>query len=191
MTTNSHRPLRRLLFIPFVLAFILPLAAACGGDDDSSATGTGSPDTSGNSTPAATLTPAESPTATPEQALPTPTRVADDEPLLVITYGDQTVTPTAADLAAYQQSEIEVDGQSYSGALLADIAGQMGAPAESTVYVEGIRSDGLRFATVRFALADVADGTVFYIGDSGHVNYASSAVAPAQWLMNVSAITFQ
>jgi hypothetical protein len=170
---------------------LLVALVACGGDDDSP-DGTATSDvSSGDGTPAGTLTPDGTPTETPETPIATPTRVADTDPLMVVNYGATLLQPTAADLAALPQVEVEgLDGETYSGVTLNDLAAAVGAAADGFVEVQGIRSDGVRLTTVRYSLAESGADTVVFVGESGNVNVASASVPLANWLSAVQAIAY-
>jgi hypothetical protein len=177
-----------LLFVAAIPCVALALAA-CGGSGDD---GPGDDTTPANGTPAGTLTPADAPTPTPESPIATPTRVADDEPLMIVNFGATEVLPTAADLAGLAQVEVtDMDGNDHTGVTLAELGQLVGAPAAGLVSLQGIRSDGIRFATVRFAIEDHAATTVVYVGESGNVQMGSSSIAPVSWVGAISAISFE
>lgn len=183
----------RLLGLCLLGPLLLLTLAACGGDDDDSpadASATG--DSSSNEgTPGATLTPAESPTVTPETPVATPTRVADDEPLMVVNYQATLLEPTAADLAALPQIQVTgIDGKTYSGVSFNDLAAAVGAPPEAFVEVRGIRSDGVRLTTLRYSLAENGADSVFYIAESGNVDLASASIDPVNWLAAIQAVGY-
>jgi hypothetical protein len=173
----------------FALLAAVLIACGGGGDDDATPNG-GSSSTDG--TPAGTLTPAESPTPTPESPLATPTRVADDEPVMAVNSGPMELFPTVAELGALPQTEVTgSDGNSYTGTTLAVLGEQVSAPAQGFVSIQGIRSDGIRYATVRFAIEEHAGTTVVFVGESGNVEMASSSIAAANWVGAISAISYQ
>ncbi len=170
---------------------LLLAVAGCGGDDDGSDATATSDASSNNGTPAATLTPSESPTATPDEPIATPTRVADTDPLMVVNYGETVLQPTAADLAAMPQSEIEAaDGETYTGVTLVDLAAAMGAPSDGYVEMRGIRSDGIRLVTLRYFLAESGTDTVVYVAESGNVDLVSASVPLSNWLTAIMAISY-
>lgn len=168
--------------------------AACGGDSDDEPTATpaGAEDgTPTDSTPAGTLAPAESPTPTPETPLPTPTRVADTEPLMVVNFGETMIQPTAGDLAALDSIEITgTDGETYEGVSLAALAAEVSGQEAPNVEVRGIRSDGVRLATVTYSLTDSGEDTVIFVAESGNANLASASIPEANWLTAISSIAF-
>jgi hypothetical protein len=181
----------RIAALCLVGPLLLLAVAGCGGDDDGTDATATSDASSNNGTPAATLTPSESPTATPEQPIATPTRVADTDPLMVVNYGETVLQPTAADVAAMPQTPITgIDGQTYTGVTLADLAAAMGAPSDGYVEMRGIRSDGKRLVTLRYSLTDNGTDTVVYVADSGNVDLVSASVPQSNWLTAIMAISY-
>jgi len=175
-----------MIFAAGAALVAVTLVACGGGDDDDDA------DNGGDETPAGSLTPAESPTPSPESPLATPTRVADDEPVVAVNFGANEFFPTAAQLAELPETEITgSDGSSYTGVSVAALGEQVGAPGEGFVSLQGIRSDGIRFATVRFAIEEEGDSIVVFIGESGNVEMASANVPVANWVGAISAISYQ
>jgi hypothetical protein len=179
---------RRLLFVAAIPCVALAFAACGGGGDDDG----GDDATPANGTPVGSLTPADTPPPTPESPIATPTRVAEDEPLLIVNFGATELLPTAADLAGMTQVEvIDMDGNDHSGVSLEALGQLVGAPAQGFVSLQGIRSDGIRYATVRFAIEEHAATTVLYVGESGNVEMGSSSIAPVSWVGAISAISFE
>jgi hypothetical protein len=178
-----------LLFVAAIPFVAITLAACGGGGDDD---GPGDDTTPANGTPAGSLTPADTPTPTPESPIATPTRVADDEPLMIVNFGATELLPTAADLAGMAQVEVtDMDGNDHSGVTLEALGQLVGAPAQGFVSLQGIRSDGVRYATVRFAIEEHAATTVVYVGEGGNVEMGSSSIASVSWVGAISAVSFE
>lgn len=180
----------------FFLLLAAPLVAlalvACGGDDDDASSDGG--DDASTSVAGASVTGEASadgtPTKTPESALPTPTPPAADEPVVSVVYQGSHYSPTAADLESLPQSTISAGGNEYTGVTLSYIAAQVGAPADITVTIEGYRSDGLRYAIVRYPLAEVAEDTLVVFGQNGHLELVSASLPAEEWVTSISAISF-
>lgn len=187
-----------------VLVVMASMVVGCGdGDSDASptpiatstttatisTTATAAPTTSPSVSSTPTASPASGPTATPEPPLPTPTSLAQNEPVLSIVGGGETLQPTGLEFRAWAETTIEAGGASYTGVTLAEIAEDLGVSG-GFVEVEGVRSDGARYAIGRFALDEVADTSILVISRTGHVDFVSSTLDSSQWLTFVTAVTF-
>ncbi len=168
----------------FLLAaapFAILLGAACGDGEDK-------PD-DGENTPEAALTQdSNQQPQVADQAMPTPTPLADTDPVLQVVAMGQAYTPTKGDFTALPKVSIDAGGKSYEGVSLAALAEKAGAPAAGFVTIQGTRADNLRFGAVRFPLAEVGTNTVLILDETGHVLFASSSVPQEQWLKDISGI---
>jgi hypothetical protein len=180
---------KRLLAAVAVL--LLPAAFVACGDEDDAADGATSPETNGSpsadSSPGAAFTP--TPTPRPETALATPTPIPEGSPLVSIVAGGTALAPTASDFTAWPQTTVSVDGTEYTGVTLSAVAEAAGASG-AYFEIEGVRSDGVRYAIARHPLADLGDTSLLVLTDSGQLNFVSSSLDPAQWMSAVSAISF-
>lgn len=180
---------RRLLAAP-----LLALAAfsfACGGDSDGddadgpTSTPEGSPTATFTAQPSAQATA----TPTPETVLPTPTPLAAGDPILSIAAGGTSLTPTASEFNAYPQTSITAAGTTYSGVTLEALAAEAGTTG-AFFEIEGVRSDGVRYAIARYALSEMGATSLLVLSDAGQVDFVSSSLDPSQWLTAVTAVTF-
>lgn len=172
----------------FFAASLLALAgafAACGGGDDGDATASpsGSSSVTNGGVATATATP------TPESVLATPTPLNDGDPLLSIVAGGTSLAPTASDFGGYPQTSLTANGTSYTGVTLADLAEVTGATG-AFFEIEGVRSDGVRYAIARHATAELGDSSLLVVTSTGQVDFVSTGLDPSQWMTAVSAVTF-
>ena len=178
-------------FAPGLLAVALIAAGCGGGDDDREATpsnGTASPSASPGD---ATATPSVSPTATPEHPLATPTALPADLPLLQVAAGGQLYEPPAAEFNQLPTVTITIDGEEYTGVLLETLSLKVTADPQAIVNIEGIRSDGIRYGSIRFPLPDIGSTTILVIAENGHLDLISSSIPRGQWLTSVTSVAFQ
>jgi hypothetical protein len=99
--------------------------------------------------------------------------------------------PLTDDFNQLPQETITVDGEKYTGVLLDTLALKVPADPQSVATLEGVRSDGRRYASIRFPLADIGSTTVLVIAENGHVDLVSSSIPRDQWLISVTSIAFQ
>jgi len=170
------------------LSFII---AACGGGDDGTATPTSRATTPDATASGSTATPSVSPTATPENPLATPTPLPADLPLLQVAAGGQLYEPLTAEFNELPTVTISVDGEEYTGVLLETLSLKVPADPQAIVNIEGIRSDGIRYGSIRFPLADIGSTTVFVIAENGHLDLISSSIPREQWLTSITSVAFQ
>jgi len=178
---------RRLLAAP-----LLALAAftfACGGGGDDADGPTSTPEGSPTATFTAQPTSQATATPTPETALPTATPLAAGDTILSIVAGGTSLTPTASEFNAYPQTSITAAGTTYSGVTLEALAAEAGTTG-AFFEIEGVRSDGVRYAIVRYALAEMGGTSLLVLSDAGRVDFVSSSLDPSQWLTAVTAVTF-
>jgi len=115
--------------------------------------------------------------------------LAQNQPVLSIVGGGEALQPTGLEFRAWAETTIEAGGASYTGVTLAEIAHDLGVSG-GFVEVEGMRSDGTRYAIGRFALDEIADTSILVISRTGHVDFVSSTLDSSQWLTFVTAVTF-
>jgi hypothetical protein len=177
---------RRLLLAALPFALLIP-AIACGGDDAED-----QPEENGGETAAETTPEAgeNEPTPIPDKPLPSPTPIPDDVPVVQLVAGGKQYAPMRSEFAALPKTKISAGGKDYEGVTLTTLAEKAGAPAGSTVTIQGTRADNLRFGAVRFPLSEIGAGTVFMLDEAGHVTFASSSVPPEQWLKDLTGIAF-
>lgn len=183
-----------VLFYSLVLTALLALAACGGGSGDDD--GNGGDDGNGNGnaeTPnangdnGATPEPTETPTPRP---IRTPTPVPSGDPVLLVVFEANEFFPSEEEMRALPQTSVTVDGTEYSGVSLATVGQQVQAPAGTTVSLEGISSTGNRYATARYALAEVGEDTILVFGEGGVLNLVSSSIERAQWMTAVNSVSF-
>lgn len=174
-----------LLSLPLIAVAFALLATACGGGDDAGSASTTVPAGS----PGAGATAQATATPTPERPLATPTPLRDGDPVVSIVAGGNATIPTAAQFRAWPQTTITANGQQYTGVTLADLAAAVGATG-SYVELEGIRSDGIRYAIARHAVAELGRTSLVVLTRTGQLDFVSSSLPPGQWMTAVTAISF-
>lgn len=181
-----------LAAFPVVLIF----AAACGGDSDDvsktidSGATAGPTLTEAQARQTATAKSQEQPSA-PDQALPTPTKLAADGIAIQVVGTGPVFAPTLAEFKLLPTSEIKVDGKSYTGVTVATLAEKSKAATGVPVTIDGVRPDGKRQGVVRFPLADIATTTVLVLAEDGQLSVASTSIPKEQWLIRVTAVSFR
>jgi hypothetical protein len=171
--------MRRILLAAAPLAILL--GAACGDGEDK-------PDDATTSPEAVLTQDSNEQPQVPDTAMPTPTPLADADPVLQVVAMGQAYTPTRGDFGGLAKTKIDAGGKSYEGVTLAALAEKAGAPQAGFVTIQGTRSDNLRFGAVRFAMSEIGTNTVLLLDESGHVSFASAGVPPEQWLKDISGI---
>lgn len=166
--------------------------AACGGNDDTRASGE-------DATATPTLSPmdaqrtavaAQDQPQVPDTPLPKPTPVPDDTPVIQVVAGQTRYSPTKAEFGALPTAEIQANGKTVKGVTIATLASQVGAGADTVVTIQGTRVDNLRLGAVRFGLPEIAGNTVVTMDEAGHLALASSFIPPEQWLNTLTGVAF-
>jgi hypothetical protein len=131
---------------------------------------------------------AQTPTATPVPPTPTYTPVPETSIVLQVAGGDELYEPTLAEFRTLPKAEITADGTKVQGVLLETLAARVSFVETATVTVQGERGGRSGFA--RYPVQQMLSTTVFVLEPNGHIRMVSSAVGPAEWLVNVVSIDF-
>jgi hypothetical protein len=177
------RYVHSLRFVVLAAALAALLLAACGGDDDDDGTANGSVTTEAAADASGT---AQAGARRTREPLPTPTPVAEDQPLFTAAFASTQIQPTKADLEAMPQTE--VDGE--EGVSLADLAAAVEAPEGATVTIQGYIADATEQRFARDSLATIGTNTILVIED-GRVRLVSSSLPEEQILDVVTTVEFQ